>query len=102
MTQEKIFKIKVKYFLTPEGLSYFPRWYKEVLQEVAYQIGFVDMTYTMSKRNPLVALSFINEAKLESWASTERHDERFEKIVTYFTQPVEVKIEKKEGLLERC
>lgn len=92
MTQEKIFKIQVKYFLNIEGLSYFPTWYQEVLQEVRQQDGFREITYDSSKSNPIITLSFSREEKLELWASSKRHDELFEKIEAYFIQPVEVEI----------
>ena len=83
-------KLKIKYFLSPEGALSFPAWYDEVYQAVSRQDGFVKMRYEREGNNFVVYLSFTKQEKLDLWASTDTHDELVAKIETHFMKPEEV------------
>jgi antibiotic biosynthesis monooxygenase (ABM) superfamily enzyme len=82
--------LKVKYFLNPEGIAYFPAWYAEVYKEASQQSGFIKMRYESAGNTFTVFLSFLNEKSLESWASTVKHDEFVAQIEAHFIKPEEV------------
>ena len=86
-------KIKVKYFLSREGLNYFPTWYDEVLNMTATQDGYENMFLEMHGSNPVVFLYFENLQKLEKWASTQIHNDFVANIEKYFISPQEVELD---------
>ncbi|AIL13181.1 hypothetical protein IM40_06195 [Candidatus Paracaedimonas acanthamoebae] len=86
-----MFTIEITYFLMPDGLSSFSSWYKDVMEAVRQQDGFISMVCNTVDLHPTVTLSFSSEEKLDKWASTEKHDELFAKIEAYFVKPVAVK-----------
>lgn len=83
-------KIKVTYFLNKKGMSYFPIWYAELQQEISKQKGFVGLRFEKDASGFSIFVSFTNQAMLNLWASTERHDEFVSKIELYFSRPEEV------------
>lgn len=85
-------KLKVTYFLSPEGLSYFPTWYQEVFKETSKQEGFIEMKWENKGKNPVVYLDFTHQEKLDLWASTHTHDKLVAKIEPYFIRAEEVEI----------
>ncbi|MBA3814192.1 MAG: hypothetical protein H0X26_06855 [Alphaproteobacteria bacterium] len=82
--------LKIKYFLDPKGVVYFPTWYAEVYREASQQRGFIKMRYKAEGNTFTVYLSFLNKETLESWASTAKHDEFVVQIEAHFTKPEEV------------
>jgi hypothetical protein len=88
-----MFKLKVQYFLSQEGLVYFPIWYEEVFKLTSQQDGFCNLSFqTAENEMPIVFLTFENEEKLKQWSSTEIHNCLADKIKSYFTQPMIVEI----------
>lgn len=83
-------KLKVKYFLSPEGAIYFPAWYEEVLKEASTQDGFIKMRYEGEGNIFTIYLDFTSQEKLDLWASTDKHDEFVAQIETHFLKPEEV------------
>lgn len=83
-------KLKINYFLNPEGESYFPSWFEELHQEIVGQVGFMDIHYKKEESSMAVFVSFENQVTLNLWASTDRHDEFVNKIEPYFLKSEEV------------
>ena len=84
-------KITVKYFLLPDGILYFDKWYEKVFNITSLQDGFISLN--RNKEYPIVYLCFENEEKLSAWSSTKIHDELATEIEPYFAQSPEVTIE---------
>lgn len=83
-------KLKVTYYLTPEGLEYFPVWYSEVLDEANQQPGFQRISYEKIGDTFVVCLCFQNEPMLDLWRDKDSHEALVAKIAPYFAQPPEV------------
>jgi antibiotic biosynthesis monooxygenase (ABM) superfamily enzyme len=83
-------KLKVKYHLTPEGLLYFPAWYKACQEETSKQPGFVDMFMESESQIPIVHLHFQDERTLSEWTDREKHDEFVDQIQAHFSKPPEI------------
>ena len=83
-------KLKVKYFLSQEGLKYFPVWFNEVVEVSSQQDGFCGMSYDNEGDQPVVTLNFENQEKLLKWASTDLHDELANQLEAYFIKPQDV------------
>ena len=83
-------KLKVKYFLSPEGAIYFPTWYEEIHKEASRQDGFINMKYEDEGNIFTIYLSFANQGKLDLWASTDKHAEFVALIEPHFIKPEEV------------
>ena len=86
-------KLKVTYYLTPEGLEYFPQWYGEVSEEASQQPGFQSIAYEKIGDTLLVCLCFQNEPMLDLWRDKDSHEALVGKIAPYFAQPPEVQEE---------
>lgn len=84
-------KLKVTYFLTPEGLAYFSTWQNKVFKETVKQDGFIDMRCENDGITPVVYLSFSNQETLDLWASTPQHDALVSLIEPYFIKPEDIK-----------
>ncbi len=85
-----MFKLKVTYYLTSEGLKYFPQWYAEVLEEAAQQQGFRGICYAKANDTIIVYLYFQNEPMLNLWRDKDSHEMLVEKIAKHFAQDPEV------------
>jgi len=88
--KDNMLKLKIKYFLRPEGEAYFPTWYDEVHTEASKQNGFIKMRYEAERNHFTVYLDFASQVHLDLWASTDQHDELAAKIESYLIKPEEV------------
>jgi len=82
--------LRVKYFLSPEGMLCFPIWYQELYKEVSQQAGFIKVRYEAEENIFTIYLSFANQKTLDHWASTAEHDQLVAQIEAYFIKPKEV------------
>jgi hypothetical protein len=85
-------KIEVRYYLTNQGLHWFPAWYEKVYQATSPQEGFIAMSYRMEDTTALVNLDFRDQKTLDQWTETELHDLLAEEIEPYLIRPSDVSI----------
>lgn len=87
---DEILKLKITYFLNPEGEAYFPTWYDEVHKEASQQDGFIKMWYVAEGNTFTVYLNFASQEHLDLWALTEGHDQLVANIEPHLIKPEEV------------
>ena len=87
-------KLRIKYFLSEEGMQYFPIWYEELAETTAKQDGFLGISLAKDKSNqPIIHLQFETSVKSNKWAESDTYNAYLSMIEIYFTQPQEAAIE---------
>ena len=76
----------VKHFLNPEGIEYFPIWFKEGSIITAQQKGFISLKYAFDQDDPScvnIWVEFESPEDIKNWSATSLHQEIIAKLNPY-------------------